>query len=60
MKSVTRPKTAASAPMEERFQRFATALMAVPKKELDKETAKSKREKRLRNQKKKGVNGKMR
>lgn len=31
--------------MEERFQRFAQALMAVPKKELDKKLAKQKRKK---------------
>ena len=37
---ITRPKSAQSEPMEERFQRFAKALMAVPKKELDKELAK--------------------
>lgn len=31
--------------MEERFYRFAKALVAVPKKELDKELAKHEREK---------------
>lgn len=36
---VTRP------PMEKRFERFAKALMAVPKKELDKEIAKDERKK---------------
>lgn len=40
MKPATRPKTAKGEPLEERFQRFAKALMAVPKKELDKELAK--------------------
>jgi hypothetical protein len=43
MKSDTRPKSAKSEPMEERFQKFARALMAVPKKELDKELAKHER-----------------
>jgi hypothetical protein len=45
MKSVTRSKPAKGEPMEERFRRFATALMAVPKKELDKELAKDERRK---------------
>jgi hypothetical protein len=31
--------------LEERFQRFAKALMAVPKKELDKELLKDERKK---------------
>ncbi len=44
MKSATRAKPAKSEPLEERFQRFAKALMAVPKKELDKEMAKQKKE----------------
>lgn len=45
MKPATRTKSARSEPMEERFQRFAKALMAVPKKELDKELAKHERAK---------------
>jgi len=39
MKPATR-KAAKREPMEENFRRFATALMAVPKKELDKEPGK--------------------
>ncbi len=39
MKIVIRPKSANES-LEKRFKRFATALMAVPKKELDKELAK--------------------
>lgn len=45
MKAVTRSKTPPDATLEERFKRFATALMAVPKKELDKELAKDERAK---------------
>jgi len=45
MKPATRPKAAKGEPLEERFQRFAKALMAVPKKELDKEIAKDQRKK---------------
>jgi len=46
MKSVTRPKSVKGDPnMEERFQRFAKALMAVPKKELDKELIKREQKK---------------
>lgn len=45
MKAVTRLKSAKGEPLEERFQRFAKALMAVPKKELDKELAKDERKK---------------
>lgn len=44
MKAVTM-KSAKGEPLEERFQRFAKALMAVPKKELDKELAKDGRKK---------------
>lgn len=40
MKAVTRVKFPKDPPLEERFQKFAKALMAVPKKELDKELAK--------------------
>ncbi len=46
MKSKSEPKTKAKDPNEERFYRFASALMAVPKKELDKENAKEPREKK--------------
>ena len=45
MKSATRVKSAKSEPLEERFQRFARALMAVPKKELDRELEKHERKK---------------
>ncbi|HUS11390.1 MAG TPA: hypothetical protein VMZ30_13065 [Pyrinomonadaceae bacterium] len=45
MKADTRSKPAKGEPLEERFQRFAKALMAVPKKELDKEIAKDERAK---------------
>jgi len=46
MKVVMRSKTATSEPLEKRFNRFAKALMAVPKKELDKELAKDERKKK--------------
>jgi hypothetical protein len=39
-------KSAKSESLEQRFQRFAKALMAVPKKELDKELAKDQRKKK--------------
>lgn len=45
MKAVIRSKVTKGEPLEERFQRFAKALMAVPKKELDKELAKHERKK---------------
>jgi hypothetical protein len=45
MKLVMRSKTATSEPLEKRFNRFARALMAVPKKELDKELAKEQKKK---------------
>jgi hypothetical protein len=49
MKSKTsKPKTT---PEEQRFTQFAKALMAVPKKELDKEIAKDERKKQSRRQK---------
>ena len=57
MKSDTRPQSAKGEPMEERFQRFAKALMAVPKKELDKELAKHDRKKPLHIDRKKKANG---
>ncbi len=38
-------KSAKDESLEQRFQRFAKALMAVPKKELDKELAKDERKK---------------
>jgi hypothetical protein len=37
MKPKTEPKTKPKDPNEARFYRFATALMAVPKTEIDKE-----------------------
>lgn len=40
MKTPKRDKPATEEPLEDRFNRFAKALMAVPKKELDKELAK--------------------
>ena len=36
MKIIMRSKSAKSESLEQRFKRFATALMAVPKKEIDK------------------------
>jgi len=45
MKVVMRSKTAKGESLEQKFKRFATALMAVPKKELDKELAKDARAK---------------
>ena len=45
MKTPKRDKPATDEPLEERFNRFAKALMAVPKKELDKELAKHERSK---------------
>ena len=36
----TKPKEPATSEAQERFERFGKALMAVPKKELDKELAK--------------------
>ena len=48
MKLVMRSKTANGEPLETRFNRFARALMAVPKKELDKELAKDERKKETR------------
>jgi hypothetical protein len=54
MKAITRPKSAKGEPMEERFQKFARALMAVPKKELDKELSKHEHKKeQLKNGKQK-------
>jgi hypothetical protein len=43
-----KPKTT---PEQERFERFGKALMAVPKKELDKELAKHERKIHARKQK---------
>lgn len=48
MKSDTRPKPAKGEPLEERFQRFAKALMAVPKKEVDKEIARGESKKNIK------------
>lgn len=47
-----KPKTKSKEPNEERFFRFATALMAVPKKEIDKELSKRERKDRPRQSKK--------
>lgn len=44
MKTTKRDKPATDDPLEDRFNRFAKALMAVPKKELDKELAKHERQ----------------
>jgi len=46
MKTPKRDKPATEEPLEDRFDRFAKALMAVPKKELDKELAKDERKKK--------------
>jgi hypothetical protein len=51
MKVDTREKSAKSESLEHRFKRFATALMAVPKKELDKEIAKDQRTKKAKTSK---------
>lgn len=40
MKTPKRDNPAMEEPLEDRFNRFAKALIAVPKKELDKELAK--------------------
>jgi hypothetical protein len=42
------PSKTANEPLEKRFDRFAKALMAVPKKELDKELAKPEKHKKKR------------
>lgn len=47
-KTAKRNEPATSEPLEERFNRFAKALMAVPKKELDKELAKHGRKKQTK------------
>jgi hypothetical protein len=49
MKTPKRDKPATEEPLEDRFNRFAKALMAVPKKELDKELAKSERKRATKN-----------
>jgi hypothetical protein len=43
-----KPKEPATTEAQERFERFAKALMAVPKKELDKQLAKDERKKEQR------------
>jgi hypothetical protein len=40
-----KPKEPATSEAQERFEKFAKALMAVPKKELDKELAKHEQKK---------------
>jgi hypothetical protein len=52
MKTSKRDKPATDEPLEDRFNRFAKALMAVPKKELDKELAKDQRQKERRQKRK--------
>ena len=55
MKATKRDKPATNEPLEERFNRFAKALMAVSKKELDRELANDERKKsRLKSTKKAG------
>jgi len=41
-----KPKEPATSEQQERFEKFAKALMAVPKKELDKELSKHERRKK--------------
>ena len=53
MKAKTDPKTKKPDANEERFYKFAKALIAVPKKELDKEMAKRERKKRPEDKKSK-------
>ena len=48
MEVITADSSAKREPLEKRFQRFAKALMAVPKKELDKELAKDERKKQVK------------
>lgn len=52
MKVAMRSKSATTEPLEKRFNRFAKALMAVPKKELDKELAKDERKNQKKRQSK--------
>lgn len=40
---IAKPKEPATSEAQERFEKFAKALMAVPKKELDKEPARHER-----------------
>jgi len=54
MKTPKRDKPATEEPLEERFNRFAKALMAVPKKELDRELAKDERKKKTKLSKRRG------
>ncbi len=55
MKTPKRDKPATEEPLEERFNRFAKALMAVPKKELDRELEKDASKKRQRKPKSGGT-----
>lgn len=43
---IAKPKETATSEEQQRFEKFAKALMAVPKKELDKELAKHERKKK--------------
>jgi len=45
MKAKTEPKTKSKDPNEERFYRFASAIMAVPKKELGEQPKKQAKDK---------------
>ena len=51
MKSAKRKEPATSDEYRERFEKFGKALMAVPKKELDRELAKDERKKETRRKK---------
>ena len=55
MKKVTDPIDSKTSQSFERFERLAKALVAVPKKELDKELAKDEKKKEKRRQIKTGV-----
>ena len=50
----TKPKEPATSEEYQRFEKFAKALMAVPKKELDKELAKHERKRERERNKRKG------
>jgi len=52
MKKVTDPIDSETSQSFERFERLAKALVAVPKKELDKELAKDERRKALKSKRK--------
>jgi hypothetical protein len=54
MKTKSATKEPATIKMPENFERFAKALMAVPKKELDKELAKHERHKAIKHKPRNG------